>query len=60
MTFSVDTQLRQAIIKVIDPESGKVIRQIPQESRLRMQRAYLEEQSKHGTEPAKVEKSDVA
>ena len=42
VTISVDAQLREVIVKVVDPESGDVVRQIPAEERVRQQRAYLE------------------
>ena len=42
VTISVDAQLREVIVKVVNPESGDVVRQIPDEERIRRQRAYLE------------------
>ena len=48
VTMSVDAQLREVIVKVVDPESGEVVRQIPAEERLRQQRAYRDA----GTAPA--------
>jgi len=44
VTISVDAQLREAIVKVVDPKTGEVLRQIPPEERLRQQRAYLDAQ----------------
>lgn len=43
VTFSVDAQLREMIIKVSDAESGKVIREIPSEQIQKVKRAYVEE-----------------
>lgn len=36
LTFVVDQQLKKAIIKVVDAETNKVIRQIPSEDSLRV------------------------
>ncbi|NUN69692.1 MAG: flagellar protein FlaG [Bacteroidetes bacterium] len=36
LTFVVDEQLKKAIIKVVDAETNKVIRQIPSEDSLRV------------------------
>lgn len=38
LTFVVDQQLKKAIIKVVDAETNKVIRQIPSEDSLRVAR----------------------
>ncbi len=43
VTFAVDAQLREMIIKITDQESGKVIREIPSEQIQNMKRAYAEE-----------------
>jgi hypothetical protein len=46
VTLSQDAELRQTIIRVTDPESGELIRQIPSEESLRLQHRYLEEAQK--------------
>jgi uncharacterized FlaG/YvyC family protein len=60
VTLSVDAQLRETIIKVVDPETGKVIRQIPAEERLRMQRAYEEEQHRQAAGQGGTGKGEIA
>ncbi|MBI5837348.1 MAG: flagellar protein FlaG [Candidatus Eisenbacteria bacterium] len=44
--FSVDQQLRETIIRVVDKDSGDVLRQIPTDEALRIRRAYAKEQEK--------------
>ena len=47
VTFTLDQQLADIIIRVVNEKTGEVLRQIPPEERLRMQRAALEEQKRH-------------
>ena len=44
VSLSVDMQLREAIIRVVDSDTGEVIRQIPSEELLKQRRAYQESQ----------------
>ena len=53
ITFEVDSQLREAIIKIVDPKSHDVIREIPSEEAQRVARAYLETQHEHAARSAK-------
>ncbi|HVP39413.1 MAG TPA: flagellar protein FlaG [Candidatus Saccharimonadales bacterium] len=49
VSINIDRQLHEAILEVMDPGTGKVLRQIPPEEALRLRRLYLESQKQTGS-----------
>lgn len=52
ITFAIDAQLREAIIKIVDPKTKEVIREIPSKEAQRVSRAYLQAQHEHAAKAA--------